>query len=458
MVINPENNPWGLPVLELLEESPSLVHIIQSISAAHEHFFEDNKMQPCLQERGLSLKLLRHELLAGKRSLASQLMTILLLGMSSAWIAQLPTSYGQEHLDGARATIDLMLSVPEKDRHPLSDTVFGVFIWWDMMCSFLIEPSQQQALDTPLITAEICRVGKTYNPVAGHALELFYILSLLGRYCRRVIDGGPHDLATEMTFEAQLLAWQSSKASDETPSLDETWRLHGLIMLHRVCNFTQSHSREDWVPGDSEDMADKSWVPENHSDPQASIHNSSTACDSVLGMALPEFGDFDAHHSIIDDMLKSLDPESEPMVSESTTAQNLPVRSRMSFGAFSDSQASTASFDAFTAIDFSSTYETLIQQYALQIIENVMSIPANHPSINVLALPLLTAACELEENSGGRRLACLQRFKAIYATNRLRSNLFAMDLLQGVWDRRDRGDNTFWMKLMLERSWRLSLG
>lgn len=38
MVLDPGTNPMGLPILKYLNETPSLLHAIQSLSAAHENY------------------------------------------------------------------------------------------------------------------------------------------------------------------------------------------------------------------------------------------------------------------------------------------------------------------------------------------------------------------------------------------------------------------------------------
>lgn len=107
--------------------------------------------------------------------------------------------------------IEIMLA-PDGLIDELSQFVFGAFIYWDMACSFLLDPQEQQPLNTPQIFNAIQSLGATYHCIAGYAIEMFYLIGTLGRYCRAVIDGQDRDLVLEATLEEQMISW--------TPRLD----------------------------------------------------------------------------------------------------------------------------------------------------------------------------------------------------------------------------------------------
>ncbi|KAJ6099144.1 hypothetical protein N7467_000679 [Penicillium canescens] len=62
MVLDPESNPFSLPILEYLEISPSLMPTILSISAVHEQFIEKECLETSPEEQEKALLLLEKEL------------------------------------------------------------------------------------------------------------------------------------------------------------------------------------------------------------------------------------------------------------------------------------------------------------------------------------------------------------------------------------------------------------
>ncbi|CAI0646005.1 unnamed protein product [Colletotrichum noveboracense] len=178
MVLDPEMNPMGLPILKYLNETPSLLHAIQSLSAAHENYYR-------------------------------------------------PQS--------GRAMIEIMLA-SDGLKDELSQFVFGAFIYWDMACSFLLDPQERQPLNTPEIFNGIQSLGDTYHCIAGYAIEMFYLIGTLGRYCPGVIDGQDRDLVLEVTLEEQMISWTPRHDSPMLYSMADAFRKHALIMLYRICH------------------------------------------------------------------------------------------------------------------------------------------------------------------------------------------------------------------------------
>ncbi|KAF4878385.1 hypothetical protein CGCSCA1_v002439 [Colletotrichum siamense] len=232
MVLDPEMNPMGFPILKYLNETPSLLHAIQSLSAAHENYYRPQSMEESLLERQAALSLFQQELRSSQRPPVSAFLTVYTLGISSPWIEN---CMGKEHLAGGRAMIEIMLA-SDGLKDELSQFVFGVFIYWDMACSFLLDPQEQQALNTPEIFNGIQSLGDTYDCIAGYAIEMFYLIGTLGRYCRGVIDGQDRDLVLEATLEEQMINWTPRQDSPMLYSMADAFRKHALIMLYRICH------------------------------------------------------------------------------------------------------------------------------------------------------------------------------------------------------------------------------
>ncbi|KAE9575048.1 hypothetical protein CGCF415_v005111 [Colletotrichum fructicola] len=232
MVLDPEMNPMGLPILKYLNETPSLLHAIQSLSAAHENYYRSQSMEESLLERQAALSLFQQELHSSRRPPVSAFLTVYTLGISSPWIEN---CMGKEHLAGGRAMIEIMLA-SDGLKDELSQFVFGAFIYWDMACSFLLDPQEQQPLNTPQIFNAIQSLGDTYHCIAGYAIEMFYLIGTLGRYCRGVIDSQGRDLVLEATLEEQMISWTPRQDSPMLYSMADAFRKHARIMLYRICH------------------------------------------------------------------------------------------------------------------------------------------------------------------------------------------------------------------------------
>ncbi|OQU99966.1 Fungal specific transcription factor domain-containing protein [Cladophialophora immunda] len=99
----------------------------------------------------------------------------------------------------------------------------------------------------------------------------------------------------------------------------------------------------------------------------------------------------------------------------------------------------------------------IIRQYAREILENIMAIPAGCSYHIVLALPLFTAASELGEIDADLRDEVRKRFRALFSMNRIPANLLAIDMLEEHWKLRDAGTTLSWLALALKKNWNLIL-
>lgn len=236
MTLDPDNNPMSFPIVGQLLESESLVHALQCVSAAYELFYDPLIIHESLVERSKALQTIRQELRLQTKSRPQTFLTVYMLGMSSAWIDYSPSTFGQEHLLAARSILDELLQQQDFVVHPYRSFIIAAFIWWDMSCSLLVSPAEQKPLDTPEIYAAVTSLQGKFCAMVSHALELVYELGRLGRYCRRICDHPIRDLALEDAFESRLLAWEHSNQAEPLRTLNETLRLHGLVMLYRLCN------------------------------------------------------------------------------------------------------------------------------------------------------------------------------------------------------------------------------
>lgn len=236
MSLDPDNNPMSFPILGQLFESEPLLHALQSVSAAYELFYDPDSIQESLVERSKALQTIGHELQTQTTLRPQTFLTVYMLGVSSPWIDHSPNAFGQEHLLAARSILDDLLQQSDFLDHPYRPFIIASFIWWDMSCSLLVSPADQKPLDTPPIYAAVKSLQGKFCAILSHAIELVFELSCLGRYCRRVCDSSERDLAVEDAFESRLLAWEHSCNAEPVRTLNETLRLHGLVMLYRLCN------------------------------------------------------------------------------------------------------------------------------------------------------------------------------------------------------------------------------
>ncbi|KAK5060208.1 hypothetical protein LTR84_010093 [Exophiala bonariae] len=236
MTLDPDNNPMSFPVVEQLADSKALVHALQSVSAGYELYYAPSSITQCIEERGKALYTMRQEIQAPTAIRVQSFLAVWILGLSSQWIDNSVGAFGEQHLMAARAILDSLLQ--QKDfpvDHPFRPFIVGAFIWWDMACSFLVESSKQKPLDTPEIFAAVTLLRGKFCTLMSHATELFYHLCSLGRYCRIFLDSGIRNQEFEILIEHELLTWEHSSQEDNLKTLNETFRLHGLVMLYRLC-------------------------------------------------------------------------------------------------------------------------------------------------------------------------------------------------------------------------------
>jgi hypothetical protein len=96
------------------------------------------------------------------------------------------------------------------------------------------------------------------------------------------------------------------------------------------------------------------------------------------------------------------------------------------------------------------------QALAMDSLQRLFDTPVDSPCVNFHSIPLLTAATELRQEQTKERSAVTYRFRAIYSTNRVAVNMWAIELLQDLWNLHDCGIDISWLELLKTKGWTLS--
>ncbi|KPI43790.1 uncharacterized protein AB675_6336 [Cyphellophora attinorum] len=345
MTLNPENNPMSFPIVQQLDDSEALVHALQSVSAGHECFYDLSALSTSLEERGKALCTIRKEIQSTTAIRLQSFLAVWMLGFSSQWINNDIHDFGQEHLMAARSILEgLLLQRDFGPDHPFRPLVIGAYLWWDMACSFLVHSSEQTAIDTAQVCAAVTSVRGKFCALVSHATELFYYLCCLGRYCRALVDTGSKNQAFEDYIEQELLMWDNRADGKTLHLLNEAFRLHGIIMLRRIC--------------------------------------------------------------------QSVDNDNE----------------------------------------------RYIRSCVIALLDNISKIGTKDPVFKFTTIPLVSAGAELTSQDQQLRTRVTEWNAVIYSYNRLLTNTRVTTLLLDLWSRKDAGQPTDWLRLMLENGWLLMLG
>lgn len=239
---HPESNPISNQITWMLTDSKALLYSIQSLSHAHRNFFSQNALAPALEHRQKALLSLRYELSNSDfpeptgPSLEILLLTILLLGISAGWFDLDSHDFGQDHLHGAEASIKLLLQA-ETNPSQFSTYLIGVYIYWNMCCSFLGGQGEGLERDERLwnITQRM-RESAAAHPMTGVATDLMLIMTRVGRYCHQAFVTRIRDSEQEHELRTILLDWFPPEASHEQDlkMIAEAYRLTGLVMLRQL--------------------------------------------------------------------------------------------------------------------------------------------------------------------------------------------------------------------------------
>ncbi|VUC34753.1 unnamed protein product [Clonostachys rosea] len=242
---NAEDGPLSYSIFQYIDQAPALIHAIQSFTAGYEHFFEVGKIRLSLEERSMAMTLLCQQIKMGKTLLSLQFLTCWLLGISSTFIDEDVFDIGREHLLAARTMVDWLVAESPSLSTDLDRYVVGVYVYWDLTCSMLVDPSEQLPFinTTVFIQNYISQIDIESHPIIGGHIKLFLLLANLGRHCRTVMDTGCNCPDIEKSFQHSLENWVISDADIMWQRTVDSFVKHGLIMLYRLCG----------VPGNGSD-------------------------------------------------------------------------------------------------------------------------------------------------------------------------------------------------------------
>ncbi|KAH6873425.1 fungal-specific transcription factor domain-containing protein [Thelonectria olida] len=235
MVLDDTSNPFSFALIDYVTVSSSLAHVLQSISAGHEHFFRQPKLYQSLEERGMAMMALRNELNLRGKPLISMVLTTYFLGISSTYLDGSIQDFGKEHLCACRRMVESFLLDSTVGHDPMVNHIVDAFVYWEMTCSVLIDASEHPDFETSFIRQWILRTGGEQHPLTGSCTYLFHLLSNMGKYCRAVVDTGERDRSLERYYERELLDCKSPQEDPLWRVTADAYRNHGLMLLHRVC-------------------------------------------------------------------------------------------------------------------------------------------------------------------------------------------------------------------------------
>lgn len=237
MVVDPsEDNPFSYSIITYLSLSKSLLHILKSLSLAHQCYFKYGQLVQSLEERGRAIAACRKELSSCHQTTFHLFfMTVYMLGLLASYMPDDVMDFGKEHLSAGRAIMDMILSDAVLRTNPLTRIVFGAFIHWDMSCAFLVDPSEQRPINTPLIYSFLPEMSHSVHPVTGLSTNIFYLLCVLGRYARANLEDKLHDVSFESMLMREFLDWRPYRADPLWQRTGEAFRKHGIIILCRLC-------------------------------------------------------------------------------------------------------------------------------------------------------------------------------------------------------------------------------
>jgi hypothetical protein len=413
MVTDPDNNPLSFPVIPLLQNCPSLVHSLQSMSAGYECHFQGKNLVICLEERDRALVALQEELRSDARPTNLTFLTIFMVGFATPWIYGDVYTCGQEHLDAARRVVQsLVANVGDAAGHDtMLHFIVGCHIYWEMCCALVADPSDLDPINETPLLCYLHMTRTTCHALGGYSLELFCLLASVGRYCRRILDGDDRDLLTEAAFEQRLLTYSGPPEGQHNlyGVANDCLRNHGLMLLYRICGSSPA--------GGTSSFGLYSGMDLNTSQAVSCFGLLDHTCSKTLCCGL---------RSIF-----------------FSTSSWFKTRTRQLLTSLQVNEANK---------------DIIIQRLAHDTVDKMLHVPLSSPILNMLGLAILTAGSELGPTDVGERKECRTRMESLYSRNRCPPNLWACQLLDELWKVRDSTESKIsWPELALQKGWKISL-
>ncbi|KAJ9614729.1 hypothetical protein H2204_014502 [Knufia peltigerae] len=250
LVLDLHLNPLSLPLIEHLRVSPALCLALESFSLGHRGCWATKSRVEFFEKRSHALSLCREELTSKAVPLETSFYTVMLLGLTTPFMEDID-DYGKEHLIGARTILEILLRQNDSTRDPKIEQLLAYYTWWDMSCSFSVDPREIPALSTSEVLSVTSRgdAGPVGARFAGCMVEIYHLLGLLLRYCMQVLRGGARDPEHERTLELALTSrYRPDRIRDEDVLFAEAFRNHGLIILYRICRIRRTTDVQGGMP------------------------------------------------------------------------------------------------------------------------------------------------------------------------------------------------------------------
>jgi hypothetical protein len=246
-IFYPPTNPLSYALSGWLRHSKALRHTLESVSEAHQHYFQPDKLPSALQTRGLAISSLQKEIDRLQASQTKQqtllrttILSSLILFVSSAWLDPLGNDVGIMFISGISNIIESLADSAPTD--PFAFYLFGLYLYCEAFTSFLV-PTGDSYGSTASVVIAIQRppFDSLTHPVTGVSSTLCPLISEAGRYFRSVLDSKSVCMSTFSDIEARLYGWTPPDTichQELLLQLAEGYRKIGLIMLYQA-NATQ---------------------------------------------------------------------------------------------------------------------------------------------------------------------------------------------------------------------------
>ncbi|KAJ4113737.1 hypothetical protein NW765_011344 [Fusarium oxysporum] len=246
-IFYPPTNPLSYALSGWLRHSKALRHTLESVSEAHQHYFQPDKLALALQTRGLAISSLQNEIDRLQTSQTKQqtllrttILSSLILFVSSAWLDPMGNDAGIMFISGISNTIESLADSAPTD--PFAFYLFGLYLYCEAFTSFLVPTGDSYGSTASVLNAmQRPPFDSLIHPVTGVSSTLCPLISEAGRYFRSVLDSKSICMSTFRDIEARLYKWTPPTTISHQEillQLSEGYRKIGLIMLYQA-NATQ---------------------------------------------------------------------------------------------------------------------------------------------------------------------------------------------------------------------------
>jgi hypothetical protein len=262
-------NPFRTLVAAQYSHCKTIRYTIESMAVAHLANFYPHMAPLGLAKRGRAWKSLQQDLRQlrnSKRPIDSVLLSLLLLGISSAW--HQASNLGLQYLFTARNLVQLQLQ--QNEQSATDDFVLDGLMYWETLASFVdpIPMMDLGGLKAPTLELPTRSLPAPPHPWTGVISNIFFALAEVGRVLRRRQRNGMVSTADEdwaMRLERMLDAAPIPSGPDisdyrdpRTPPDDlinvaNAYRLVGCLEIYRAFPQVYWNRQEDRSSGRDRD-------------------------------------------------------------------------------------------------------------------------------------------------------------------------------------------------------------